>query len=229
MNKFLREKAIRMRVEEQMSYTAISTALKVPKSTLSYWLHEYPLSEEKILALRRAGWEKGEASRERYRNTMRKKREEKDDEEYKKWYAYLGALTERDIMIAGLILYLGEGAKRKEGQLVLANTDPEVIKFFLFWLETFLKVPRSDVRIQLHLYESMKLDKEHDFWQNTLKVQRSQFYKCSVRALKPHSFVYSATHGHGTCSLYAFGVDRRRVVQMATKAFLNLSNKHMRV
>lgn len=225
MQKELRTKAIKMRVTEHLSYSAISKALDVPKSTLSYWLREYPLSEERILELRRKGWSKGEASRERYRNTMRKKKEVKDEEEYKHWLKYFKKTSKKDLMIAGLMLYVGEGGKKKDSQLTLANTDPEVIELFLLWIEKCFQIPRSEVRIQLHLYESMNLDKEQKVWQDTLRLKKEQFYKSSVRKLQPHSFTYSSSHGHGTCSVYVFGTERRRAVAMATKAFLELLKK----
>ena len=45
----LREQAVSLRIGKEMSYGGIRKRLGVPKSTLSYWLREYPLSEEKIL------------------------------------------------------------------------------------------------------------------------------------------------------------------------------------
>lgn len=75
MNSQLREQAINLRITEELSYGEIRKRLGVPKSTLSYWLREFPLSEEKILELRRQGWKKNEAKIERFRNAMRKKRE----------------------------------------------------------------------------------------------------------------------------------------------------------
>lgn len=228
MKKELRSKAVELRVKKEMSYSAISKKLNVPKSTLSYWLNEYPLSEEKILELRRAGWEKGEASRERYRNTMREKRKKMEGEEYKKWKVYFKNINTKDLMVAGLMLYLGEGGKKNSSQVSIANTDPKVIEIFLHWLETCFLVPRTEAKVQLHLYESMNVVKERKFWQNTLRLKKEQFYKSSVRKLKPHSFTYSATMGHGTCSVYIFGVERKRKVMMAIKAFLD-SVENMRV
>lgn len=70
MNSQLREQTIKLRIEKYLSYGEIRKRLGVPKSTLSYWLREFPLSEERILALRRQGWKKGEASRERFRASM---------------------------------------------------------------------------------------------------------------------------------------------------------------
>ena len=58
MNSQLREKAINLRLKEELSYSEIQKRLHVSKSTLSYWLKDYPLTEEKILELRRKGWSK---------------------------------------------------------------------------------------------------------------------------------------------------------------------------
>lgn len=73
MHSQLRQKAIDLRVAEDLSYGAIHKKLGVAKSTLSYWLKEYPLSRERILELRKLGWTKGEASREKFRATMRER------------------------------------------------------------------------------------------------------------------------------------------------------------
>lgn len=228
MKKNLRTKALELRVKERMSYSAISKKLSVPKSTLSYWLREYPLSEEEILTLRREGWKKGEASRERYRNRMSEKRTQKEQKEYAKWRRYFYNVNKKDLMIAGLMLYLGEGGKKNSSQVSVANTDPRVIELFLHWLETCFSISRTEAKIQLHLYESMNVVKEREFWQNTLRLKEGQFYKSSVRKLKSHSFTYSSTEGHGTCSVYVFGVERKRKVMMAIKAFLD-SVENMRV
>lgn len=61
MNSILREKVIKLRIENNLSYSAIRKRLGVPKSTLSGWLNSYPLSKERIKELRLLGWKKGEA------------------------------------------------------------------------------------------------------------------------------------------------------------------------
>jgi hypothetical protein len=124
MNSQLREQAIKLRLEKNFSYGEIRKRLSVPKSTLSYWLREFPLSEAKIRELRQQGWKKGEASRERFRATMRKKRELKDREIYNKYRKRFRNFSKNALFSAGLMLYLGEGDKRRHERIVLANTDP---------------------------------------------------------------------------------------------------------
>jgi len=223
MKKELREKAIKLRVEDEFSYSEIKKQLGVSKSTLSYWLRDYPLSEKKIKELRRRGWEKGEASRERYRNTMREKVKRLEEEIYKKELNFFSCLSEESLYVAGLMLYLAEGGKRGRYRISLANTDPKIIVFFRDWLVRFLKVRRGDIKYQLHLYESMDVAKETKFWKNTLCIKKEQLYKSQVRKLNKNSFSYTYSHGHGTCSLYISGRDRKVKIMMAIKAFLDRS------
>ena len=154
---------------------------------------------------------------------MREKKKEVEQETYENEKKYLGNVTEKSLYVAGLMLYLSEGAKKKDSQLVLANTDPVIIRFFLKWCEKFLSINKEESRVQLHLYENMNIEKECKFWQNALGIHSGQFYKPSIRELKKGSFTYQATHGHGTCSLYVPGVKRVRKVMQGIRAFMDIS------
>lgn len=222
MNSQLREKALQLRLKDELSYSEIKRRLKVSKSTLSYWLKDFPLNEEKILELRRKNWTKGEAGREKFRLAMRKKKEDLAKQVYDKYKEKLKKISKENFFIAGLMLYLGEGAKKKESSIVLANTDPKVIKFFIKWMIEFLDIPKDKMRAQLHLYENMDIVKEKDFWKKELGFSEKQFYKISVRKLQKTSFSYKSSFNHGTCSLYAFGTEKYRELIMAMKAFVDL-------
>lgn len=108
----LRELALKLRIEKELSYTEIRKRLRVSKSTLSYWLREFPLPEDKIIELRKKGWERGESARERFRNRMRAKREVKLREVYLEQKKRLSHVSKDAFLVAGLMLYLGEGDKK---------------------------------------------------------------------------------------------------------------------
>lgn len=131
MNKHLREQAMRLRLQEELSYSEIKKRLGVPKSTLSYWLRDHPLSDEKVLELHRKGWTKGETAREKYRITRQKQADAKLRAFYTQEMKAMKKISSRSFYIAGLMLYLGEGAKKKRGQLVMTNTDPFILNFFI--------------------------------------------------------------------------------------------------
>ncbi len=95
-----REKALALRKKE-MSYSQIKKILGVSKGTLSGWLREYPLSKERISELR----DKNEKRIERFRETMKRKREKRQKETYSTQKKNILPLSNREIFLAGLILY----------------------------------------------------------------------------------------------------------------------------
>ncbi len=195
-----REKAIALRKKE-MSYSQIKKTLKVSKSTLSYWLRDYPLSGEKIKELQRKGWKKSEASRERFRVTMRKRKEKRLKETYKIQKKSILPLKNRGFFMGGLFLYWGEGAKSTMTELSISNSDPSVIKFFITWLIKSLKVPKEKLRVQLHLYKDMDVKKEIQFWSKTLNVPLSQFYNPYIKKSSSKRINHKGGFGHGTCNV----------------------------
>lgn len=140
---------------------------------------------------------------------------------YREQKRRLAALSEDAFFVAGLMLHLGEGDKRNGTRINLANTDPEVIKFFIKWLDNFLGIAHKEVKIQLHLYENMDIDTEVKFWKEELGLQDNQLYKTQIRRLQKSSFSYVGSYRHGTCSIFVPGVKRKTELMMATKALLD--------
>lgn len=225
MKAILRQKAIELRVKNRLSYGEIRKRIGVPKSTLSYWLQEYPLDESEILELRRGAWLRGETSRERFRNTMRQKREQLENEAYCRQRKNIANIKKESFFVAGLMLYLGEGDKRNRARVGLANTDSAVIQFFVKWLKDFLGIDRRKMRAELHLYENMDIDAEKLFWEKITGFPKKQFYKTQIRKIRKGSFNYQELQRHGTCSIIFHSVEKKREIMMAIKALLDVYQK----
>lgn len=208
----IRQRALTLRKQE-MSYSQIKRILGVSKSTLSYWLRDFPLSKERIRELR----DRNESRIEKFRETMRLKRERRltsfYNEEKKKWLPF----SKRELFIAGLFLYWGEGSKKVPCQLSLNNTDPKVIKFYLYWLVKILGVPKNEIRAYVHLYKDMNIKKETLFWSLLLKISPDQFVKPYIKE-STRSQIDHKGFGHGTCALYVNNVRLKERVMMALKA-----------
>ena len=119
------------------------------------------------------------------------------------------------------MLYMAEGSKQNKYAICLANTDPKIIKFFMWWMETFMDISRSTMRGQLHLYESMDIEKEKEFWSQELGLKSNQFYKEQIRKLRPSSFSYSESYRHGTCQIYYHSGKRKTELMLSIKAFFD--------
>lgn len=222
-----RQKVLEFRTKYQLGYGEIAKRVKVSKSTLSRWLKDMPLSEKRILELRRNAWSKGEAKREQFRLTMRLKKAERHKRIYEQQLALLGNLSDRDLYIAGLMLYAAEGDKRTEAEIAFANTDWVMTRFFADWLAQFLCISREKLKIQLHLYENMNVKKEERFWMRELGFSKVQLVKSQVRPLRG-AYSYQEPDRHGTCKLYVGGVEKKAELMLSIKAFFAIQSRRKR-
>ena len=222
MHRQLKEKAIRLRLEKQLGYGAIKKQVPVAKSTLSAWLRKFPLSRERIEELKREGRSRAEIKIERYRATMREKRERKDKEEYEKYLKYFSKnISQKVFFTSGLMLYLAEGAKTNYYTISVANTDLRIIKFFVRWLHKFFGVDKDQLKVFLHLYENIDIEKEKQFWKNELDFNDNQFYKPYITKNKKASFLYKESFRHGTCTVLFSNTIIKRKIMMAIKAYVD--------
>jgi hypothetical protein len=216
-----RERAVELRVTHELGYGEIAKQLKVSKGTLSRWLEHLPLSEERILQLRRNGWSKGEAKRERFRNAMRAKQEQKEKKIYLVQKETLVDMSSQTMFVAGLMLYAAEGEKKSRSDISFTNTDPALVLFFLRWVLRFLSLPKEKFRIQLHLYENMNIKQEELFWITKLDLSKKQLWKTQVKPLRPKSFSYRDSIRHGTCKLYIGSVPSKMLLMLSIRAFFD--------
>ncbi len=212
----LREKkaeAIRMR-KEGASYSQIKEKLKVSKSSLSLWLHNMPLPEKRLRELR----DHNAVRIERFSNTMRLKRESRRAEVRERAAKDIGKLSERELLIAGLFLYWGEGGKTEPTSTSLSNTDPTMLRFFMKWMES-LGVPRDRLRVHVHLYADMNVRAELKYWSETLGLPLSSFTKPYVKTSNRSGLSYPQKFTHGTCNVIYHNRDVSEYVLMALDYF----------
>jgi len=194
-NKLLKQKALQMRAK-QMSYSQIKEKLGVSKGTLSSWLRDFPLSARRIDELRGSNLQRIE----KYRNTMKKKDDLKYSLAYTNVSKKIKKLTTRDIFLGGLFLYWAEGGKTDRSTISFTNTNPAMVKFFVKWIIE-LGVDKSRLKIKIHVYSDMDIDKQINYWAKMLNVNKAQFYKPYVKETKLSSITYTNGFGQGTCSV----------------------------
>lgn len=96
----------------------------------------------------------------------------------------------------GIGLYWGEGTKRSNHSVRLGNTDPELIKKFILFLEHIYSVKREKLRFGLQLFTDISEKEAKDFWIRHLKVSKSQFYKTTVTVSnKKGTYTNKVTYG----------------------------------
>jgi hypothetical protein len=106
----------------------------------------------------------------------------------------IGDPTDRDLLIAGMALYAGEGAKT-DGRVLFANSDPRMVALFLRFLRSFFDVDESRLRLRLYLHAGLDIDRATNFWSGLTAIPPQQFQK-PYRAVPDHS-IRHAKHPMG--------------------------------
>src|SRR5258708_2943993 len=207
-----RRKAIELR-RQCKTYTQILSEVKVAKGSISLWLKDITLSEDQINNIK----EIRKKAVERYRETMKLKRANRYKSYYEEQKNKLLPFSERELLIAGLFLYWGEGNKVSTNSISINNTNPKVVKFALYWMVKSLDIPKNRIKVQVHLYKDMDIKKELEFWSNELKIPLEQFNNPYIKDSNK-SDLDQRGFGHGTCGLSSSNTVIKENILMALEA-----------
>ena len=156
----------------------ISEVMNLSKSTVSFWCRDIKLSEKDIKIINRKAKTRMMAGLLRYGEIKRKERINRTQAEKILGKTMIGTVSDRDILLAGLGLYWGEGYKESNGELGFTNSNPLIIGFYLKWL-SLLEVKKENLIFRLTMNKVFSAYEKNikDFWFNLLKVKENQFSK----------------------------------------------------
>jgi transcriptional regulator with XRE-family HTH domain len=170
----VRKRARELR-DQGLDYEEIAAALGVSKSSVSLWVRDLPrpvgLSYEECRQRAAEGVR-------RYWAVERQVNEAKRTAARAAAEAEIGALTEREVIIAGAIAYWCEGTKnkpdRRTDRVVFINSDPDLIRFFLRFLEV-TGTSREDAIFRVYIHESASVAAAQRFWLEVTGASPDQF------------------------------------------------------
>jgi transcriptional regulator with XRE-family HTH domain len=140
----------------------IATELGVSRGSVSLWTRDVPF----VPGPRRV--------RPRGPNALQRKKAAEIERLHDEGQQRIGALSDRDLLIAGTALYAGEGFKL-DGAVGMANTDPRVLLLFCRWLRECFAIDESRLRVRLYLHQDLDLEAATGFWSGLLDIPRHQF------------------------------------------------------
>ena len=113
-----------------------------------------------------------------YLQTLKNKRDEQIKTLREQGITKIGDLEERELFLSGVSLYWAEGFK-KDNQMGFSNSDPEMIRFFILWLERCCDISKERLRLRVGINEQFKevVNEIQEFWSTTLKIPLNQFQK----------------------------------------------------
>lgn len=210
----LHNKAIELR-KKGWTYSQIKHKLNVSRGTLSRWLGNIMISKLELENLTNNIRKRRLIAAEKTKITKRKQKKKHLEKIYSQESQRLLPLSKREKYIAGLFLYWGEG-KKGSGTISLGNTDVGTLKFFEDWLTSCLNILPKDIRVALHLYSDMDVNKEFVYWNKKLSFPREQFYKPYIKK-NQKKFINHNGYGHGTCYLIVNDIEVKRKIMMGIK------------
>mgnify|MGYP001565893350 CR=1 FL=1 len=174
MNKFhnTREEAVRLR-KAGYSYTHITKETGVSKSTLSNWLGRMPYQPNKDTVAKIG---KARAASGLAKNQIKLESIARAQAQAKK---EIGKLSGRDLFMAGLGLYIGEGSK-SHNTVRITNSNHQIILFAIRWFNEELNVPLKNFSLRVHMYPESNEKDVLKFWAKVTGFSAGQFRKSQV-------------------------------------------------
>jgi transcriptional regulator with XRE-family HTH domain len=187
----------------------IAAKLRVSKSSVSIWVRDVQFDEDAWAARAEANHLLGNrdrrfGGRKNGPNKLARAKQAEIDRLLEEGKERIGALSDREFLVAGAALYAGEGSKT-DGEVKFANSDPRMIAFFLAWLRHFFDVDESRLRLRLYLHQGLDLDVANEFWFTLTGIPVAQFGK-PYRAV-PDPSIRRSKHPMG-CPGVSYGCSR---------------------
>lgn len=196
----LKKLALQLR-KSGYSYSLIVKRTGVAKSTLSYWFRKIEYRPNKLV-LKRIKESVLKSSKVLRDRKIRNIKIAKD-------FAFkeLGKLSRRDLWLMGMGLYLGEGAKNKTQMVRIMNSDPEVVKFAIVWFKEICGLETENLRLTIHTYPDLNVEKTLKYWSNITGIPRNQFRKTHIdyRKGKSKKNVGKSPYGTAHVTVHTMG------------------------
>jgi transcriptional regulator with XRE-family HTH domain len=179
----LRAKARELRLQG-WTYDRIQTELGCSKSSISLWVRDLPKPTPRRTL---------EEQRELMNAGLARLRAEQDAEHHAIKLAAtesVGELSDRELLLIGTALYWAEGSKAKPHRrtevLQFINSDPNVIRLFLRWLE-LLEVPRDRLTLRVSIHESADVEAAEKHWADVVGINASALSRATLKKHNPRT------------------------------------------
>ncbi|MDQ7910967.1 helix-turn-helix domain-containing protein [Phytohabitans sp. ZYX-F-186] len=225
----LRARAVELRGQGR-SVNAIADELGVSKSTAYLWVRHLPFDKDP---------EAERARRQAHAKVMtdarwggyRVARDELETGIRDKAAQWVGRLKERELVLAGAVLYWSEGAKskpwRQQHQLDFTNSDPGLVELFIRFVEA-LGVDRRRLTYRVSIHESADALAASRWWADRIGVDVGEMRRPTLKRHKPVTNRHNTGDGYHGCLVVKVPRSRRlyvRIEGLMAGVFADLARK----
>lgn len=111
------------------------------------------------------------------RGGSRKRKKIAEYEAQKRANGAIRGLSDKERLIFLCALYWAEGGK---GDFNFTNTDPEMVKVFVYGLEKILGIPKSSLRVSIKTYEDLDKRKCLAYWSKIVDILPENFVNVDI-------------------------------------------------
>lgn len=199
------------------SLPAISKLLEIPKSTLSEWFKKIELTKSQKENLHKRWLAALVIARKSAGAWHHKQKIDRLEVARSGAVEYLGRLDVKnkdEIELALAFLYLGEGTKRKV-ETAMGNSDPRILRFFVWCLRNIYKVDDSLIKCDLYLRADQDGKAMQKYWSKELLIDLENFKFVHYDQRTAGIQTYESYHGvcYVRCGTVAI---QRRLVYIST-------------
>lgn len=159
----------------------IAKKLNMSFSTVSFWCRDIRLSASTIKKMKFNKKERSAKGLLKYSELKRNQRIKNTIVQKKQGANMLGKLSKRDLIMVGLGLYWGEGYKESNDEMGFTNSNPQMVRFYLKWLN-LNNISKNSLIFRLSINEIFKNQEKKikNFWTKFLSVKENQFSKTTL-------------------------------------------------
>jgi AcrR family transcriptional regulator len=155
----LRQKAVELRTERKMSLDEIVERLRLPKTTVYYWIKDIPIPRRR--PEQNFGQQVGTRAMQAKFAALRQ-------QAYEQGWAEAPELVQDPTFRDFVVLYMAEGFKRRRNDVAFVNSDPRMVVLAHRWLKRFARNP---IRYRLQYHVDHDVEELKRYWASLLDVQ----------------------------------------------------------
>jgi len=156
----------------------ISRILCVSKGSVSIWCDNIILTKKQKELIKSKMVSAGHKGRLKGAETQKRRKEKLIEDYKKKGLTTIRTINNRDLLIIGIGLYLGEGNKTGN-KFQFTNSNPDLIGIVLFWLSNIFFVKKENIILnviinEIHTHRECEV---LSYWSGVTKIPLAQFNK----------------------------------------------------
>ncbi|MBN8637576.1 MAG: hypothetical protein J0M07_19810 [Anaerolineae bacterium] len=154
----LREKAIKLRTEQNMTIDDLIECLQLPRATLYYWIKDIPIPRTQKQTL----------DQRRKADLIRQKAAAVRQQWYQEGAAEVQSLLQDLTFRDFVVLYMAEGYKRNRNVVSFVNSDPHMVKIANKWIKQFAT---NKLAYRLQYHTDHDVDELKNYWAGILGIE----------------------------------------------------------